>query len=282
MTIAPRVGRIGLLGQGNPGNDGSLEAVLAYLDAAHPDAILDFLCRGTDQMMARYGVPETRLRWYNTQTQRAPGVTALAAKSLMVPLGMIVDAFLIGTWVRCQDVVMVPGMGVIETPLPLRSWHTPYSMFLVSAFGRLFGTKVARVGVGANDIRQPLTRPLVTAAARLAYYRSFRDTLKLAKPTLSVGYAAKFGVLIEEVGLAEFCQSAHSVDVDRLIEQFTELESRSTQLQQMIMKRTAASVRLLNHQFATLSALLFRSAGPEDAAAGHEHTRTDPFYGEVL
>ena len=180
-------------------------------------------------MMARYGVPATRLRWYNTQTQRAPGVTALAAKSLMVPLGMIVDAFRIGTWVRRQDVVMVPGMGVIETSLPLRSWHTPYSMFLVSVFGRLFGTKIALVGVGANDILQPLTRPLVTAAARLAYYRSFRDTLKLAKPTLSVGYSAKFGVLMEEVGLAEFCQSAHSVDVDRLIEQFTELESRSTQ-----------------------------------------------------
>ena len=33
-----------------------------------------------------------------------------------------------------------------------------------------------------------------------------------------------------EMGLAEFCQSARSLDVDRLIEQFTELESRSAQL----------------------------------------------------
>jgi polysaccharide pyruvyl transferase WcaK-like protein len=176
MTVAPRVGLAGPLGQGNLGNDGSLEAVLAYLDAEHPDAILDFLCTGTGQMMARYGVPATHLRWYNTQTQRAPGVTALAAKSLMVPLGMIVDAFRIGTWVRRHDVVMVPGMGVLETSLPLRSWHTPYSMFLVSAFGRMFGTKVALVSVGANDIRQPLARRLVIAAARLAYYRSFRDS----------------------------------------------------------------------------------------------------------
>ncbi len=176
MTVAPRVDLVGLLGQGNLGNDGSLEAVFAYLGAEHPHAILDFLCTGTDQMMARYGVPATRLRWYNTQTQRAPGMTALAAKSLMVPLGMIVDAFRIGTWVRRHDVVMVPGMGVLETSLPLRSWHTPYSMFLVCAFGRLFGTKVALVSLGANDIRQPLARRLVTAAARLAYYRSFRDT----------------------------------------------------------------------------------------------------------
>jgi polysaccharide pyruvyl transferase WcaK-like protein len=420
MTAAPRVGLVGLLGQGNLGNDGSLEAVLAWLDAEHPHAILDFLCTGTDQMVARYGVPATSLRWNNAQTQGSAGTIALASKSLKIPLGMIIDAVRIGTWVRRHDVVMVPGMGVLETSLPLRPWHTPYSMFLVSAFGRLFGTKVALVSVGATNIRQPLARRLVTAAARLAYYRSFRDdfsrdamrrmgldtsadavypdlafalpiprdvpaiagmvgvgvmdyngsnddrdradqlhasyvenmkafvlwlvdngrsvrlfttdthdepimreviadvharrpefgpsqiiaeplsslndlmqqiasvdtvvasrfhnvlcSLKLAKPTLSVGYSSKFGVLMGEVGLAEFCQSADSVNVDRLIEQFTELESRSAQVQQMIIERTAEYARLLDHQFDTLSALLFRSAKPEEAAAEHESARTD-------
>jgi polysaccharide pyruvyl transferase WcaK-like protein len=420
MTVAPRVGLVGLLGQGNLGNDGSLEAVLAWLGTQQPHAILDFLCTGTDQMTARYGVSATPIRWYNTETQAAPSTIALASKGLKVPLGMIIDAFRIATWVRRHDVVMVPGMGVLETALPLRSRHTPYSMFLVSAFGRLFGTKVALVSVGASDIRQPLARRLVTAAARLAYYRSYRDAfsrdamrrmgldtsedavypdlafalpiphdvpavtgmvgvgvmdyngsnddrdqadqlhvsyvekmkafvlwlvdngrsvrlfttdvhdepimreviadvrarrpqlgpsqivaepvpsigelmrqiasvdtvvasrfhnvlcaLKLAKPTLSIGYSAKFGVLMEEVGLAEFCQSAHSVDVDRLIEQFTELESRSTQVQQIIIERTAENARLLNYQFATLSALLFQSAGPEEAAAEHKRARTD-------
>ena len=403
MTGAPMVGLAGLLGQGNLGNDGSLEAVLAYLSAEHSDAILDFLCSGTDQVTARYGLPATRLRWYNTETKGAPGMTALAAKSLKVPLGMVIDAFRTASWVRRHDVVIVPGMGVLEAALPLRPWHTPYSMFLVCAFGRLFGTKIALVSVGANDIRQRLTRRLITAAARLAYYRSYRDTfsrdamrrmgldtsgdaiypdlafalptprgvpvvagtvgvgvmdyhggnddrqqadqlhasyvekmksfvlwlvdngrpvrlftsdvhdqrimrevmadlrahrpelgpsqviaepassldelmqqiasvdtvvasrfhnvlcaLKLAKPTLSVGYAAKFGVLLAEMGLAEFCQSAHSLDVGRLIEQFTELENRSAQLRQTMTERTAANERLLDHQFATLSALLFR------------------------
>lgn len=410
MKAAPRVGLVGLLGQGNVGNDGSLEAMLAYLGAEHPDAILDFLCTGTDQIMARYGVPATRIRWYNRQTQGPAGIIAFAERSLKVLLGMGIDAFRIGTWVRRHDVVIIPGMGVLETSQPLRSWHFPYSIFLISAFGRAFGTKVALVSVGATGIRQPLARRLVTAAARLTYYRSFRDdfsrdamrrmgvdtsgdavypdlafalpiprdvpvvagmvgvgimdyngsnderrqadqlhasyvekmksfvlwlvdngrsvrlfttdvhderirdeviaylrahrpqldpsqivaesvssidelmrqiasvdtvvasrfhnvlcALMLAKPTLSVGYAAKFGVLMEEVGMAEFCQSAQSVDVDRLIEQFTELENRSVQLRQMIMERTAANVRLLNHQFATLSALLFPSSEPEGA-----------------
>ena len=63
-------------------------------------------------------------------------------------------------------------------------------------------------------------------------YHNVLCALKLAKPTLSIGYAPKFDALMAEMGLAEFCQSARSLDVDRLIKQFTELESRSAQLQQ--------------------------------------------------
>jgi polysaccharide pyruvyl transferase WcaK-like protein len=91
--------------------------------------------------------------------------------------------------------------------------------------------------------------------------------VKLAKPTLSAGYAAKFGALMEEMGLDEFCQSAHSLDVARLIEQFTNLESRSAQLRPTMIKRTAANERLLNNQFATLSALLFRTIEPARTTA---------------
>ena len=35
---------VGLFGQGNLGNDGSLEAICGYLRTEHPDAILDVLC----------------------------------------------------------------------------------------------------------------------------------------------------------------------------------------------------------------------------------------------
>lgn len=311
-------------------------------------------------MMARYGVLITRLRLYNTQTQRALGVTAAAVKSLMVPLRIIVDAFRIGTWVRRHDVVMVPGIGVLETSLPLRSWHTPHSMFLVSAFGRTFGTKVALVSAGANDIR-PLARCLVIAAARLAYYRSFRESfsrdamrrmglntsgddvypdLAFALPIprdvsvvagmvgvgvidyhssndgcrqadqLHASYVEKMKSFVlwlvdngrsvrlfttdvhdecvrdeviaylrahrPQLGPSQIvAEPVHSVDIDRLIEQFAELESRSAQLQQMFMERTAANVRLLNHQFATVSELLFRSSEPEEAAADDKRARID-------
>ena len=402
MAAALRVGLCGHLGAGNLGNDGSLEAMLAYLKVEHPDAIVDCMCTRPDQVTARYDVPATQLRSYQKDHEPVPLV-----KCVRVPIAMVIDAFRTASWVRRHNVVIVPGMGVLEATIPIRPWHTPYSMFLLCASGRLFKTKVALVSVGADVIGQRLTRQVITAAARLAYYRSYRDTfsrdamrqmgvdtsgdavypdlafylpaprgapavagsvavgvmdyhggngdrrrsdeihasyvekmkhfilwlvdngrtvrlfatdvhdepvvrevvaelhafrpgldpsqviaepvssidelmqrlasvdtvvatryhnvlcaLKVAKPTLSVGYAAKSDVLMAEMGLAEFCQSARSLNLDRLIRQFTELESRSGQLRQTLMERSAEKARVLDHQFAMLSAVLFSAANP--------------------
>jgi polysaccharide pyruvyl transferase WcaK-like protein len=101
--------------------------------------------------------------------------------------------------------------------------------------------------------------------------------LKLAKPTVSVGYAAKFEALMTEMGLAEFCQPARSLNLDRLVEQFTELESRSAELRHTMMERTAENAQLLDRQFATLSALLFGVAEPLGNAATDQRARTDVF-----
>lgn len=52
-----RVGVFGLLGSGNLGNDGSLEAVLGYLRAARPEAVVDALCGGPEAVTTRFGIP---------------------------------------------------------------------------------------------------------------------------------------------------------------------------------------------------------------------------------
>ncbi|MEV5510700.1 polysaccharide pyruvyl transferase family protein [Streptomyces orinoci] len=173
MKTAPRVGVFGLLGSGNLGNDGSLEAVLGYLRAEHPEAVVDALCGGPEVVMARYRIPATRLHWYRGEYRTASGAGAIAAKAL----GKLVDAVRTAAWVRRHDVVIVPGMGVLEATLPLRPWGFPYSQFLLCAAGRLFGTRVALVGVGADAIGNRPTRALVRWSARLAAYRSYRDAL---------------------------------------------------------------------------------------------------------
>ncbi|MGA5500430.1 polysaccharide pyruvyl transferase family protein [Streptomyces umbrinus] len=168
-----RVGVFGLLGSGNLGNDGSLEAVLGYLSAEHPDAVVDALCGGPEVVTSRYGIPATRLHWYRGEYRTASRAGAIAGKGL----GKLVDAFRTAAWVRRHDVVIVPGMGVLEATLPLRPWGFPYSLFLLCASGRLFGTRVALVGVGAAAIGNRPTRALVRWSARLAGYRSYRDAL---------------------------------------------------------------------------------------------------------
>jgi polysaccharide pyruvyl transferase WcaK-like protein len=396
MNAAPRVGLFGLLGSGNIGNDASLEAVLGYLRSYHPDAFLDAMCMGSEQVRASYGIDTIPLLWYRKHEQRASG----AAAALKV-LGKALDTFRIAAWVRQHDVVIVPGMGVLEATTPLHPWGVPYTMFLLSASGRLFRTKVALVGVGANRINQRMTRWLFIRAARLAFFRSYRDVqsrdalreqgvdtsrdpvhpdlvfslpmspvpgspeevgvglmayygtnddrrradelhasyigsvesfirwlldggrrvrlfygdavdepavqqvmtnlreyqsdpgsprltaehitsyaklsramapvgavvatryhnvicaLQLGKPTISLGYAKKNVALMDDMGLPEFCQHAHSIDVVKLTEQFTKLESNADQVRTMLAERNADKVRLLADQFAALDVLLF-------------------------
>ncbi|MEU3097413.1 polysaccharide pyruvyl transferase family protein [Streptomyces sp. NPDC006967] len=168
---AVRVGVFGLFGSGNLGNDGSLEAMLDYLRAEHPEAVVDALCGGPEVVAARYGIPAKRLNWYRGEYRTASRAGAIAAKAL----GKLVDAFRTLAWVRRHDVVIVPGTGVLETTLPLRPWGFPYSLFLLCAAGRLSGARVALVSVGAGVIGNRPTRALTRWSTRLAAYRSFRD-----------------------------------------------------------------------------------------------------------
>ncbi|WP_340684819.1 polysaccharide pyruvyl transferase family protein [Amycolatopsis coloradensis] len=387
MTSPARIGLFGLLGSGNLGNDGSFEAVLGYLRTEHPDAALSVMCGGPEVVAARYGLETTALNWYEGEYRTASGPFSIAMKGF----GKLVDIFRTTAWVRRQDVVIVPGMGVLESSLPLRPWGFPYALLLLSASGRLVGTKVALVSVGATVSTHRATRTIIGWAARLASFRSYRDepsreamramgtdvtndrvypdlafalsstsepvvprsvgigvmayhggnddraraaeiyrsyvdkmtrfvaglvaegrpvrlfigdradaqvvgeimrklesplvtaadtatlndvmrtmstvetvvatryhnvlcALKLAKPTLSVGYARKNEVLMSALGLGEFCQSAKEIDFEALVRQFAELESRAGELTEIVAKRSAEQERLLDEQFAALSA----------------------------
>lgn len=171
-TSPLRVGVFGLFGAGNTGNDGSLEAVLDHLRAAHPEAVVDAMCGGPEIVATRYGIPTTRLNWYRGEYRTASQAGAVAGKGL----GKIADAVRTAAWVRRHDAVIVPGTGVLETTLPLRPWGFPYSLFLLCASGRLLRTRVALVSVGAGPIGNRPTRALTRWSTRLAAYRSYRDT----------------------------------------------------------------------------------------------------------
>jgi polysaccharide pyruvyl transferase WcaK-like protein len=415
----PRIGLFGLLGSGNIGNDASMESMVGYLRAAHPDATIDAMCSGPERVRRLYRIEAVPLSWasHNEQQSRSAIVRKV--------LGKIIDSVRIALWVRRHDAVIVPGMGVLETTLPLRAFGAPYAMFLVSASGKLFGTKIAFVSVGANVVSQRLTRWLYKSAARLAYYRSYRDTasrdairphssgasdlvypdlafgipvpldtlgdprivgvgvmdfhgtnderdqaeeiyrwylagitsfilwlvdkgrevrlfvgdtkgcdgavireiiahlrlhrpgleptrviaasaesfadlaremaptgivvatrfhnvicaLRLGRPTICIGYAAKHTDLMADMGLSAFCQRAQTLDVALLIQQFAELEDRAEQVREMITRRDASHARQLAEQFALLSVALLgapRTAPPVPSPAEAARAAVEP------
>jgi polysaccharide pyruvyl transferase WcaK-like protein len=393
----PRVGLFGLLGSGNLGNDGSLDVVVHYLGTEHPEATLSFFCAGPEYVRARYRAEAIDLQWYSAHADRSGSALAVVLKGF----GKLADVVRTAAWVRRQDVVIVPGMGVLEATLPLHPWGFPYALFLLCASGRVFRTRVALVDVGANVIHRRATRWLFASAARLAHYRSFRDqlsreamrhngvdtrgdqvypdlvfglptpsgsgdghtvglgvmayhggnddrssaaeihagyldtlvcfaqglidegwrlrlftgdhvdeavaheirsrvladrpdvpasriaadpprsldelmqemalvdvvvatryhnvlcALKLAKPTVSLGYAAKNDVLMAEMGLGEFCQNARSLDLDLLLDQFRTVVSRRAELHTVLASRNLANSARLEAQFTALTAALF-------------------------
>lgn len=167
---ACRVGLFGKLGAGNVGNNASVEAIINYLRTEQPDAMVDAMCSGPTWMRTRYGVKAELLSWHDKYLGR-PRRPETAIKVA----GKCIDTFRIASWVRRHDVVIVPGAGVLETSLPMVPRSFPLSMFLLCLFGRVFGTKVALVSVGAGQVRPSLTSRMLDAAARLAFYRSYRD-----------------------------------------------------------------------------------------------------------
>ncbi|GAB3927613.1 polysaccharide pyruvyl transferase family protein [Kribbella albertanoniae] len=175
-----RIGLFGRLGSGNIGNDATLEAVLAYLKAERPDAVLDSLCSGPKRVTERYGVPAAQLGWLDgVGPVRGPKPIRLALTLGRIVAGSLIDTWRIMSWVRRHDVVIVPGMGVLESTLPQRPWELPWTQFVMSLSGKLFGVKVAFVSVGANVVRERATGWLLARSAKLAYYRSFRDEQSL-------------------------------------------------------------------------------------------------------
>ena len=169
------VGVFGLLGSGNIGNDASMEAVLRYLRNRHPSAKIDAMCSGPETVTEEHGIDAVQMFCFDRHNMRLKGPLA---SMLRLP-SRILDVFRIAAWVRRHDIVIVPGAGVLEASLPLRPWNTPYGLFLLSASGKLFKTKVAFVSVGAGLIHKRAARWLSDWAARLAFYQSYRDTSSL-------------------------------------------------------------------------------------------------------
>ncbi|HWP25088.1 MAG TPA: polysaccharide pyruvyl transferase family protein [Xanthobacteraceae bacterium] len=172
MTAARQtIGLLGLFGHGNFGNDGSLEAMVAFLRRVRPQADLVCICSGTEIVERVYGLRTVAVNWPppSNRIVRAIDAALLRFPSRFCRLIQKIN------FVRKVDVIIVPGTGILDDfgERPLNGM--PATLFVWSLLARLFGTKFAFVSVGAGPIYHPLSRWLFKSAARMARYRSYRD-----------------------------------------------------------------------------------------------------------
>lgn len=171
MRASPRrIALFGLFGSGNLGNDGSLEAMLSFLRAARPDAELTCICAHPAKMRSEYGISSIRIGG----EEAAGGFLRVLQR--FQPTRKLLQGLHAFRSARKFDAIIVPGTGILDD-FGDRFLGMPISLFAWCVAARLWGTKVAFVSVGAGPINHPVSRWLMKSAARMAQYRSYRDTV---------------------------------------------------------------------------------------------------------
>jgi len=104
-----------------------------------------------------------------------------------------------------------------------------------------------------HDLMRQIGQTDVIVATR---FHNVVCALKLGKPIVSLGYADKNNVLMAEMGVGRFCQHIERLDLDLLIEQFTELVADRKSYEQRIRSANLAYQERLEHQDSLLASRL--------------------------
>jgi polysaccharide pyruvyl transferase WcaK-like protein len=192
-----RIGLIGLFGGGNAGNDGSLEAMLLFLRQIRPDAELACFCAcaegAADHIAQQFKLPTVPLailrpaggllRVLDTLTLKGPRQLASLIRAVL--------------HARRLDLLIAPGTGMLDD-FTDRPFGMPLAVFGWCLAARLCGTRIAFVSVGAGPIHYPLSRWFLKAAAAMADYRSYRDTVSKAFME-SIGFDARSDAVYPDI-----------------------------------------------------------------------------------
>jgi polysaccharide pyruvyl transferase WcaK-like protein len=104
-----------------------------------------------------------------------------------------------------------------------------------------------------HDLMRQIAETDVVVATR---FHNVVCALKLGKPMISIGYAKKNDVLMAEMGVGRFCQHIERLDVDLLIEQFTQLIADRPSYERAIGETNRRYRERLEHQEALLTSRL--------------------------
>src|SRR6185437_6080448 len=199
---ARRIALYGNFGDGNLGNECTLQTVIEHTLGRWPDAQLNCLCTGPKDVRARHGIAAfcSRARgevrsWQAPSVNSATGASEAVAGSESPPAirrpsasrrmlrglkSLCKIPFEVVHWVRSlrvmagTDMLIVPGTGIV-TDSRCGPWIWPYELFKYCILAGLCRVELVFLSVGAGPIHHPLSRWFIAKSLALARYRSYRD-----------------------------------------------------------------------------------------------------------
>lgn len=170
---APRtIALFGLFGCENYGNDGSLEAMISFVRRKAPNSKILCICPRPDVIALRHEVQARPIRCSGYLT----GLSKFFSRLMLKIPGHVFDLATTVVVALSVDIMIIPGTGILED-FGDRPFGMPFELFKWCLAARLSRTRLAFVSVGAGPMRRGANRWLLTAAARLAHFRSYRDRL---------------------------------------------------------------------------------------------------------
>jgi polysaccharide pyruvyl transferase WcaK-like protein len=105
-----------------------------------------------------------------------------------------------------------------------------------------------------HDVMRQINDTDIVVATR---FHNIVCALKLARPTISIGYESKNDAVMAELGLGEFCQSIESLDLEQLETEFSELLNKKEHYRAIIRQNLdAVQFRMKGHEQELLSKIL--------------------------
>jgi polysaccharide pyruvyl transferase WcaK-like protein len=172
-----RIAFLGLFGQGNLGNECTLQAILYNARKYLPDAEVHCICSGPEDASVRHNVCAFPMEAVSGSARQEKGNLWLGfIRKLFIRITKeLLHGIRAFKALRGTHTVVAAGTGLlVDHTTGFRGY--PYYVFKWSLIARLCGCRVLVVSMGAGPISHPVSRLFIKSALSMAAYRSYRDS----------------------------------------------------------------------------------------------------------
>lgn len=171
-TRPRKIALFGYFGEGNWGNECTLQALIYSIREYAPSAQISCICSGPEETQSAYQISASLIKEMPLAPINNPVLRFVRRVFIGIPIELLRWLKAIAT-LRDVDMLVMTGTGMLGDFGIAPGLHYEILKWVVSA--RLCRCHVIFLSVGAGPIRHELSRCLVKAALTCANYRSYRD-----------------------------------------------------------------------------------------------------------